>query len=169
MPHGFLQRAAHAAARSDPAGVIGSEALEGARKLSASHTRCRAQMPFRQTRYPQERQSRRPGYSCPPYLTTIRKRQIAMLVGAFLFPTDYGIEIGELARALEERGLSRCSFASTRISRLADAHRIRGAASCRSAIRIPTIRLSRCRLLRLPLARLRSALALHLSHSETRS
>ena len=28
-----------------------------------------------------------------------------MLVGAFHFPTDYGIEIGELARALEERGL----------------------------------------------------------------
>src|SRR5436189_5418301 len=28
----------------------------------------------------------------------------AMLVGAFHFPTDYGIEIGELARALEERG-----------------------------------------------------------------
>ena len=27
-----------------------------------------------------------------------------MLVGAFHFPTDYGIEIGELARALEERG-----------------------------------------------------------------
>jgi probable F420-dependent oxidoreductase len=27
-----------------------------------------------------------------------------MLVGAFYFPTDYGIEIGELARALEERG-----------------------------------------------------------------
>src|SRR6266853_397332 len=28
-----------------------------------------------------------------------------MLVGAFHFPTDYGIEIGELARALEARGL----------------------------------------------------------------
>src|ERR1700738_637353 len=27
-----------------------------------------------------------------------------MLVGAFHFPTDYGIEIGELARALEARG-----------------------------------------------------------------
>ncbi len=27
-----------------------------------------------------------------------------MLVGAFYFPTDYGIAIGELARALEERG-----------------------------------------------------------------
>ena len=27
-----------------------------------------------------------------------------MLVGAFHFPTDYGIEIGELGRALEERG-----------------------------------------------------------------
>src|SRR5215469_127146 len=27
-----------------------------------------------------------------------------MLVGAFHFPTEYGIEIGELARALEERG-----------------------------------------------------------------
>ena len=27
-----------------------------------------------------------------------------MLVGAFHFPTDYGIEISELARALEERG-----------------------------------------------------------------
>jgi probable F420-dependent oxidoreductase len=27
-----------------------------------------------------------------------------MLVGAYYFPTDYGIEIGELARALEERG-----------------------------------------------------------------
>jgi probable F420-dependent oxidoreductase len=27
-----------------------------------------------------------------------------MLVGAFYFPTDYGIETGELARALEERG-----------------------------------------------------------------
>src|SRR6266705_6853580 len=27
-----------------------------------------------------------------------------MLVGAFHFPTDYGIEIGELAHALEERG-----------------------------------------------------------------
>src|ERR1700736_5010775 len=28
-----------------------------------------------------------------------------MLVGVFHFPTDYGIEIGELARALEARGL----------------------------------------------------------------
>ena len=27
-----------------------------------------------------------------------------MLVGAFYFPTDYGIAIDELARALEERG-----------------------------------------------------------------
>src|SRR5712675_597219 len=27
-----------------------------------------------------------------------------MLVGAFHFPTEYGIEISELARALEERG-----------------------------------------------------------------
>ena len=27
-----------------------------------------------------------------------------MLVGAFYFPTDYGINIGELAGALEERG-----------------------------------------------------------------
>src|SRR2546429_7590643 len=27
-----------------------------------------------------------------------------MLVGAFHFPTDYGIEISELARALEQRG-----------------------------------------------------------------
>jgi len=27
-----------------------------------------------------------------------------MRVGAFYFPTDYGIDIGELARALEERG-----------------------------------------------------------------
>ena len=27
-----------------------------------------------------------------------------MLVGAFYFPTDYGIEIGELARSLEARG-----------------------------------------------------------------
>jgi probable F420-dependent oxidoreductase len=27
-----------------------------------------------------------------------------MLVGAYYFPTDYGIDIGELARALEERG-----------------------------------------------------------------
>src|SRR5438309_4317557 len=27
-----------------------------------------------------------------------------MLVGVFHFPTDYGIEIGELARALEARG-----------------------------------------------------------------
>src|SRR5262245_64648715 len=27
-----------------------------------------------------------------------------MLVGAFYFPTDYGIEVGELARALETRG-----------------------------------------------------------------
>src|SRR4030081_178308 len=27
-----------------------------------------------------------------------------MVVGAFHFPTDYGIEIGELARALEARG-----------------------------------------------------------------
>jgi hypothetical protein len=27
-----------------------------------------------------------------------------MLVGAFHFPTDYGIEIGEQARGLEERG-----------------------------------------------------------------
>ena len=27
-----------------------------------------------------------------------------MLIGAFHFPTDYGIEIGELASALEERG-----------------------------------------------------------------
>src|SRR3977135_3940339 len=29
---------------------------------------------------------------------------MVMLVGAFHFPTDYGIEISELARALEERG-----------------------------------------------------------------
>src|SRR5262245_2037432 len=29
---------------------------------------------------------------------------ITMLVGAFHFPTDYGIEIGELACALETRG-----------------------------------------------------------------
>ena len=27
-----------------------------------------------------------------------------MRVGAFYFPTDYGIDIGELAQALEERG-----------------------------------------------------------------
>ncbi len=27
-----------------------------------------------------------------------------MQVGVFYFPTDYGIDIGELARALEERG-----------------------------------------------------------------
>jgi probable F420-dependent oxidoreductase len=31
------------------------------------------------------------------------RRQV-MLIGAFHFPTDYGIEIGELARALEQRG-----------------------------------------------------------------
>src|SRR5258707_15861831 len=28
---------------------------------------------------------------------------MVMLIGAFHFPTDYGIEIGELANALEER------------------------------------------------------------------
>ena len=27
-----------------------------------------------------------------------------MLIGAYYFPTDYGIDIAELARALEERG-----------------------------------------------------------------
>ena len=27
-----------------------------------------------------------------------------MLVGAYYFPTDYGMDIAELARALEERG-----------------------------------------------------------------
>jgi alkanesulfonate monooxygenase SsuD/methylene tetrahydromethanopterin reductase-like flavin-dependent oxidoreductase (luciferase family) len=27
-----------------------------------------------------------------------------MIVGAFYFPTDYGIDIGELARELEARG-----------------------------------------------------------------
>src|SRR5262249_23278752 len=32
-----------------------------------------------------------------------------MLVGAFYFPTDYGIAIDELARALEERGFG-CLF-----------------------------------------------------------
>jgi hypothetical protein len=34
---------------------------------------------------------------------------ITMLVGAFHFPTDYGTEIGELARALEERGFESSS------------------------------------------------------------
>src|SRR5262249_29612356 len=29
---------------------------------------------------------------------------IAMRVGVFYFPTDYGIDVGELARALEQRG-----------------------------------------------------------------
>jgi hypothetical protein len=34
----------------------------------------------------------------------LSRRSIAMLVGAFHFPTNYGIEIGDLARALEARG-----------------------------------------------------------------
>jgi probable F420-dependent oxidoreductase len=33
-----------------------------------------------------------------------RAEEIAMRVGAFYFPTDYGIDIAELARALEDRG-----------------------------------------------------------------
>src|SRR6266849_4186051 len=36
--------------------------------------------------------------------STCQNHCAALLVGAFHFPTDYGIEIGELARALEARG-----------------------------------------------------------------
>src|SRR4029453_11146212 len=35
---------------------------------------------------------------------TQTRQRIVMLFGAFYFPTDYGIAIDELARALEERG-----------------------------------------------------------------
>ena len=30
--------------------------------------------------------------------------EVDMLIGAYYFPTDYGIDIAELGRALEERG-----------------------------------------------------------------
>ena len=35
---------------------------------------------------------------------TQTRQRIVMLFGAFYFPTDYGIAIDELARALEARG-----------------------------------------------------------------
>jgi hypothetical protein len=40
-----------------------------------------------------------------------------MLVGVYYFPTDYGIDITELARALKTGASSHCSCASTLIFR----------------------------------------------------
>ena len=67
-----------------------------------------------------------------------------MLVGAFYFPTDYGIDISELARALEERGFESLFCPSTPISRRAGARPGPAATCCRSAIRTRTTRSSRC-------------------------
>src|SRR6201987_4169041 len=39
-----------------------------------------------------------------------RKGELTMRVGLFYFPTDYGIDIRELARAAEERGFESLFF-----------------------------------------------------------
>ena len=51
-----------------------------------------------------------------------------MRVAVFYFPTDYGIDIAELARALEERGFGSLYVPSTRTSRPAGAFPSRAAA-----------------------------------------
>ena len=44
------------------------------------------------------------GLTCAAATADLTGGRIAMWVGVFHFPTDYGIEVGELARALEARG-----------------------------------------------------------------
>ena len=75
----------------------------------------------------------------------------AMRVGAFYFPTDYGIDIAELARALEDRGFDSLFVCEhTHIPASRKYARSRAAASCPSATRTPTIRSWRCRSPRRP-------------------
>ena len=83
-----------------------------------------------------------------------------MLVGGFHFPTDYGIEISELAHALEARGFESlfvCEHTHIPVSRRSP---YRAAAICQSAIPILTTRSSRCRSPRRRRARSSSVLGL---------
>ena len=69
-----------------------------------------------------------------------------MLVGVFYFPTDYGIEIGELASALEQRGfesLFLCEHTHIPVSRRSPAP---AGGELPKRYCTPTIRSLRCRL-----------------------
>ena len=64
--------------------------------------------------------------------------KLLMLVGVFHFPTDYGIDVGELARELERASLIRCSCVNTPTFRSAGAPPSQVAANCPSATRTRT-------------------------------
>ena len=72
-----------------------------------------------------------------------------MHLGVFYFPVDYGIDISELARALEDRGYE--SLFLPEHTHIPTSRRTPwpGGPSCPGATGILTIRLSRCPSLRL--------------------
>ena len=67
-----------------------------------------------------------------------------MQIGVFYFPADYGINIVELARALEERGFESLFVPEHTHIPVSARARSRAAANCRSAMPIPMIRSWRC-------------------------
>ena len=75
----------------------------------------------------------------------LRKGELTMRVGVSYFPTDYGIDIRELARAAEERGFESLFLPEhTHIPKSA-APRFRAAENCPRHILTCTTRSWRCR------------------------
>ena len=67
-----------------------------------------------------------------------------MKIGVFYFPVDYGIDIAELARALEERGFESLFVPEHTHIPVSRRSQFPVGANCRNATPIRTTRLSRC-------------------------